>query len=97
MIKIILFSLYLYNSVSFSYANLIVENGVIWTVDKKMPMAQAMVIEDNKITYVGDALGAQKFSNPDSQRIDLKGRLVLPAFIDCHVHFSGGGVIIFSN
>lgn len=66
-------------------------NGNVYTVNEKQPMAQAIVIEGNKIIFVGSTEDSKKFIDPDTKVIDLGGKLMLPGFIDNHVHFISGG------
>ena len=66
-------------------------NGKIYTVNEKQPYAEAVVIEENKIKYVGSENGAQNYINSDTQIIDLEGKLMLPGFNDSHLHFTSGG------
>lgn len=62
-------------------------NGNIITMDTDEPMyAEAIVEQDGKIAFVGTLKKAEKqFSNLN--RIDLKGKTLLPGFIDPHSHF----------
>lgn len=62
-------------------------NGNIITMDTEEPMyAEAIVEQDGKIAFVGTLKKAEKqFSNLN--KIDLKGKTVLPGFIDPHSHF----------
>lgn len=60
-------------------------NGKIYTVNKKQPWAEAVVIKDNKIAYVGDNAGARKFA-PAGEIEDLGGKFMMPGLIDGHVH-----------
>jgi predicted amidohydrolase YtcJ len=66
-------------------------NGKIYTVNEKQPYAEAVVIEKNKIKYVGSEIGAEKFIASDTEVIDLEGKLMLPGFNDSHLHFLSGG------
>jgi len=66
-------------------------NGNVYTVNEKQPVAQAVVIEGNKIIFVGSTEDSKKFIDPDTKVIDLGGKLMLPGFIDNHVHFISGG------
>jgi predicted amidohydrolase YtcJ len=66
-------------------------NGKIYTVNEKQPYAEAVVVEGNKIKYVGSESGAQKFINSRTEVIDLGGKLMLPGFNDSHLHFTSGG------
>lgn len=66
-------------------------NGDIHTVDVKNPEAEAVVIQDNKIIFVGSNDDAKKIMDDKTKVIDLKGKLMLPGFIDSHLHFVSGG------
>lgn len=50
--------------------------------------AEALVINHGKITFVGAANEAMKVAGKGHQMIDLKGKTLLPGFIDGHAHFS---------
>ncbi len=73
-------------------ADLLLSNGMIYTVDAERSRAEAVAIADGAIVYVGNADGAVAHQGPDTQVIDLGGRLVLPAFQDCHIHPISGGI-----
>jgi predicted amidohydrolase YtcJ len=66
-------------------------NGNIYTVNEKQPYAEAVVVEGNKIIYVGSESGALNFITSNTEIFDLKGKLVLPGFNDSHLHFTLGG------
>lgn len=66
-------------------------NGKIYTVNNKQPLAEAVLIEGNKIIFVGSNEEAEKLIEESAEVIDLKGKLMLPGFIDDHVHFTSGG------
>ncbi|HYM12507.1 MAG TPA: amidohydrolase, partial [Bryobacterales bacterium] len=77
-------------------ADLILYNGKIVTVDDKFSVAQAVAVKNGKITVVGTT--KQVFSTergPRTQRIDLKGRTVLPGLVDSHVHPLSAGLSEF--
>src|SRR5690554_3799265 len=48
--------------------------------------ANALVIDNNKIVYVGDEHNAQHFIDNQTHIIDCKNNLVLPGFNDSHLH-----------
>ena len=48
--------------------------------------AEAMVVRDGRIAFVGDPETAERVAGPDHTTIDLEGRLVLPGFVDGHAH-----------
>ncbi|WP_183192804.1 amidohydrolase [Brevibacillus nitrificans] len=67
-------------------AELILTNGNVYTVDKAHSKAEAVAVKDGKILYVGSVAGAAAFNGVDTKVIDLKGKMVLPGFIDSHAH-----------
>ena len=73
------------------FANLILVNGRIWTGDQSKPFADAVAVEGNRIVAVGTTADIVANAPRDTQRIDLRGRLAVPGFIDDHVHFIDGG------
>ncbi|AFH48848.1 Putative metal-dependent hydrolase [Ignavibacterium album JCM 16511] len=66
-------------------------NGKVYTVNDNQPLAEAVVVEGNKIIFVGSSSDAKKLIDNSTEVIDLKGKLMLPGFIDNHVHFVSGG------
>jgi len=74
------------------YADLVLRDGAIYTVDAKRTWQEAVAIRDGEIVYVGSNQGVNEFAGPDTQVVDLKGRLVLPGLQDAHIHPIGGGI-----
>lgn len=74
-----------------SPATLVLRNGKIVTVDAAMPQAQAVAITGDRITAVGTNDAIQKYVGPNTQVIDLQGRLAIPGLIESHGHFMGLG------
>ena len=66
--------------------DVVVTNAKIYTVDDAHPRAQAMVIRDGKVVFVGDNRGALTFVGPNTQQMDLNGKTVIPGIVDAHVH-----------
>ena len=69
-------------------------NGKIYTVNEKQPFAQAVITEGNKILFVGSNTDAKKYINKETSVTNLNGKLMLPGFIDDHVHFTSGGFFL---
>lgn len=60
-------------------------NGVIYTMDRKRPQAQAILTDGDRVAVVGqesDFDGARA-----DRRVDLGGRAVVPGLTDSHCHF----------
>jgi predicted amidohydrolase YtcJ len=62
----------------------ILENGVVRTMDPSLPVARALAIAGNR---VAGGVGTHETALASPERIDLGGRCVLPGFSDSHVHF----------
>jgi predicted amidohydrolase YtcJ len=73
-------------------ADTVVVHGRVYTVNQKQPWAEAVAIRDGKIVAVGDAKTVKPFQAPSTKVIDAKGHLVLPGFVDCHIHFMEGSL-----
>jgi hypothetical protein len=74
------------------YGDLAFVNANVYTADVARPAAEAVVVRGDSIIFVGSAGDAQALIGPKTDVRDLGGRLVLPGFIDAHVHpLSGGG------
>ncbi|MDZ7624572.1 MAG: amidohydrolase family protein [Ignavibacteriaceae bacterium] len=50
-----------------------------------------MIVEGNKIKFVGSTNEARKLIDASTEVIDLDGKLMLPGFNDSHLHFTSGG------
>lgn len=70
----------------------IITHGNIYTVDSKMPYAEAMAIKDGFITALGSNEEIIKLSGSETKTIDVDGQFVMPGFIEGHGHFSGLGM-----
>jgi len=60
------------------------ENGVIRTMEPSLPTTAALPIAG---PLVAGGVGTHESALPTPDRVDLRGRCVLPAFTDSHVHF----------
>ena len=69
-------------------------NGQIITVNKNNDIAEAILIEDDRISCVGKTVEALRLADKYTEWIDLKGCAVLPGFIDCHIHMAVAGAKI---
>ncbi|HEY6606153.1 MAG TPA: amidohydrolase [Gaiellaceae bacterium] len=63
---------------------MILENGVVRTMDPSLPVARALAIAGDR---VAGGVGTHETALASPERIDLGGRCVLPGFSDSHVHF----------
>ena len=70
---------------------LAIVNARVWTGNPKRPWADAVAIRGDRIAAVGSSAEVKKMVTPESQVIDAHGGMVVPGFIDSHVHFLSGG------
>ncbi|UCH02486.1 MAG: amidohydrolase family protein, partial [Candidatus Bathyarchaeota archaeon] len=68
-------------------ADIVILNGKIITVDPMNSISEAVAIKDTIILKVGTRKEIEKLIDKDTHIIDVKGRAVLPGFIDSHIHF----------
>jgi predicted amidohydrolase YtcJ len=66
---------------------IILYNGILATQSTAHPNAQAVAVGNGKILAVGRNEDVLNLAGPDTEKIDLDGRLVVPGFIDTHIHF----------
>jgi len=69
---------------------LILIHARIYTVNAAHSWAEALAIRDGKLLVIGTDKEVAQYRAPNTKVIDAKGRLVLPGFTDCHVHFLDG-------
>ena len=72
-------------------ADLILTNGKIITVDDRFSIAQAIAVRGDRIIAVGTTADITKLAGPQTRRVDLRGKSVVPGFIDNHAHFQEEG------
>src|SRR5437899_9223858 len=71
-------------------ADLVLKNAAIYTMAAAPERARALAVRDGKIVYLGEDAGTDRLVGPETEVLDLGGRMVLPGFHDTHVHPSGG-------
>lgn len=66
-------------------------NGKVYTVDDSRSWAEAVAISGNRIAFVGSNEEAEALKKDASEVIDLDGKMLLPGFIDGHMHIYMAG------
>ena len=76
-------------------ADLVLQNGAVWTVDVDNPRATAVASLGGRIIFVGSDADVLAHIGSNTSIVDLQGRLLLPGFNDNHVHFESTGALLF--
>ena len=74
------------------YADTILVNGTVITVDDARPTAEAVALKGDRILYVGSNEEVRQCAGRATRVIDVGGKTVLPGFIEPHTHFMSFGV-----
>ncbi len=72
-------------------------NGNVLTIDSSNSIVQALAIRDGRIEAVGSTAQISRLKGKSTVVIDLKGKTVVPGFIDGHSHFMGLGQLDLVN
>jgi predicted amidohydrolase YtcJ len=73
-------------------ADAIIVNSKVYTGNSAQPWVQAVAIRDGKIIAVGQEQAIFKLRAATTKVIEAGGHLVLPGFVDCHIHFLDGAL-----
>ncbi|XP_042387224.1 protein LONG AFTER FAR-RED 3-like isoform X2 [Zingiber officinale] len=73
-------------------ADMVVMNATIYTSDPSLPFAQAMAVRDGRILRVGSYSSIKGLIGHGTSQLNLNGKVVVPGFIDSHVHLLFGGL-----
>ncbi|NCC25798.1 MAG: amidohydrolase [Deltaproteobacteria bacterium] len=67
-------------------ADLAIVNATVFTSDPARPWAEAVAVQDDRIIFVGEDAGADRFITADTRVVNARGRMLTPGFIDSHCH-----------
>ena len=75
------------------HADLVVFNAKVYTVDRRMPNAEAFAVKGGRFVCVGDTVEARAFIGKGTRTFDAKQMTIVPGFIDCHNHAPGNTLL----
>ena len=67
--------------------------GTVLTVDRRFSQAEAIAIRGNRIVAVGSDAAVRAAAGAQAQVVDLRGRVMLPGFVEPHAHVVAGAVV----
>ncbi len=73
-------------------AEILIMHAKVYTGDPAKAWAQAVAIRHGKIQAVGRDEEIERYRGIGTKWVDAGGKLVLPGFTDCHVHFLDGSL-----
>lgn len=73
-------------------SQLVLVNGNFYTMNDAQPRAEAVIVRDTRIAFVGTSKEARRRAPPNATVIDLLGRTVVPGLTDSHAHLEGIGL-----
>ena len=79
------------NSAVTPTTTLAIVNARVWTGDTRRPWADAVAVTGDRISAVGSSAEVMKTVSQATRVVDAKGQMLVPGFIDAHVHFMSGG------
>jgi len=71
------------------YADMVLYNGHVLTMDQDQPpvnVTQAVALQDGRVLAVGEDDRILRMAGPNTVRVDLDGKAVLPGIVDTHSH-----------
>lgn len=78
------------------HADMVLNQGKIYTLDKKHPWAQAIAVKEGKIIFIGKNDDAKNYIGKNTLIENLKGSMLMPGIIDAHSHpFQGGAGLTY--
>lgn len=74
------------------FADTVIQNASIYTVNNEQPWAEALAIKNGKYIYVGENSGVHKYIGDTTKLISVNDGMVMPGIIDAHIHPAFGGI-----
>ncbi len=74
-------------------ADLLITDTTVYTVDLDRPRATALALKGDRIVAVGSPADVRRHMGRNTRVLRLRGRMVLPGFIDAHTQFERAGRI----
>jgi len=75
-------------------ADLVVFNAKVYTVEPRLPRAEAFAVKGDRFIAVGSTADIKGLIGSNTQTYDARQMTIVPGFTDCHNH-AGGDVLLF--
>jgi hypothetical protein len=75
-------------------ADLVVFNAVVYTIDSRLPRAEAFAARGGRFVAVGTTADIKGLIGKNTQQLDARQMTIVPGFTDCHNH-AGGDTLLY--
>ncbi len=69
-------------------ADIVLVDGKVFTAARDRPWARGLAVRGDRIVAAGTSTQAERWAGPRTRTVDLRGRVVVPGFIDAHAHMA---------
>ena len=77
-------------------AHQVIYNGQVLSMDTDNRVFEAISVRGDRIEALGTSEEMLALADDDTTTLDLRGRTLMPGFVDAHGHFPGSGQVVFS-
>jgi predicted amidohydrolase YtcJ len=77
-------------------AEIVFTGGQVHTVNARNDVVEAVAVSGGRILAVGSTADIRALAGPGTREVALRGRSLLPGFIDAHCHLTGLGMSVVS-
>jgi len=74
-------------------ATTVFRGGAVYTLEPDQPWAQAVAVRGREILAVGSDAEVDAAAGPGARIVELAGRMLLPGFVEAHIHPLLGGLL----
>ena len=67
-------------------------NGRVLTLDEHFSVARGLAVQGSRIQAVGGTAALRRLAGPRTEVLDLRGKTVMPGFVDAHAHMDREGL-----
>lgn len=75
---------------------MVLRGGKIFLADEAGTIAEALAIRGGRVVAAGTGAEVEPLIGPETEIVELEGRLVTPGFNDAHLHFASGGMSLLN-
>jgi predicted amidohydrolase YtcJ len=75
-------------------ADIVFINGRIYTANPSSPWVKSLAVHGTKIVAIGMTKDLDSLRGPQTQIVNLQGRMAMPGIIDAHMHLPGGSLAL---